>query len=240
MINIIPAVDIIDGKCVRLEQGDYRLKKVYNEDPLSVAKRLEDHGISRLHVVDLDGARNRRVINWNTLERIVTKTSLIVDFGGGIKSDGDLRVVFECGAKMAVIGSIAVSDPDLLQSWLFAYGPKKIILAADARDGKIAVSGWTSITPIGLFDFLKQYKEMGIIQVLCTDISRDGMLEGSSVELYKEMVSHFSGMQIIASGGISTVDEIHTLNESGVAGAIIGKALYEGKITLEELKVFLT
>ena len=239
MISIIPAIDLIDGKCVRLEQGDYRLKKVYEEDPLAVALRFQDHGIRRLHVVDLDGARSRRVVNWNTLERIVSKTDLIVDFGGGIKSDSDLRVVFDSGATMAVIGSIAVSDPDLFQSWLFAYGPKKIILAADARDGKIAVSGWTDTTAINQFDFLKEYKAMGVIQVLCTDISKDGMLDGSSVELYKEMVRQFSGLQIIASGGISSVAEIHTLNESGVAGAIIGKALYEGKIRLEELGEFL-
>jgi phosphoribosylformimino-5-aminoimidazole carboxamide ribotide isomerase len=239
MISIIPAIDLIDGRCVRLEQGDYRLKKVYEEDPITVARRFQDHGIRRLHVVDLDGARLRRVVNWNTLERIASKTDLIVDFGGGIKSDSDLKVVFDSGAAMAVIGSIAVSDPDLFQSWLFAYGPKKIILGADAREGKIAVSGWTDITAINQLDFLKEYKAMGVIQVLCTDISKDGMLDGSSVELYKGMVRQFSGLQIIASGGISSVAEIRTLNESGVAGAIIGKALYEGKIRLEELGEFL-
>ena len=239
MITIIPAIDIMDGKCVRLEQGDYRLKKVYEEDPLTVAKRFEDFGIRRLHVVDLDGAVAKQIVNWNTLERIVSRTSLIVDFGGGIKSDQDLKVVLDSGAAMAVVGSIAVSDPDLFESWLFAYGPQKIILGADARNGKIAVSGWTDTTAIDLFDFLKQYKDMGVKQVLCTDISKDGMLEGSSVDLYKEMVGKFSGMQIIASGGITSVKEIHTLNESGVAGAIIGKALYEGKIKLEELREFL-
>jgi phosphoribosylformimino-5-aminoimidazole carboxamide ribotide isomerase len=239
MISIIPAIDIIDGKCVRLEQGDYRLKKVYEEDPLDLARRFEDHGITRLHLVDLDGARTRQVVNWNTLERIVSKTHLIIDFGGGIKSDHDLQVVFDSGAAMAVIGSIAVSDPDMFQSWLFAYGSKKIILGADARDGKIAVSGWTNTTAIGLFDFLKEYKALGVVQVLCTDISRDGMLEGSSVELYQDMVHQFSNLQIIASGGISSVGEIRSLNESGIAGAVIGKALYEGKIRLEELKEFL-
>lgn len=240
MIQIIPAIDIIDGKCVRLEQGNYRLKKVYEEDPLIAARRFEDHGIRRLHVVDLDGAITKQVVNWNALERIVSRTNLIVDFGGGIKTDSDLKVVFDCGAAMAVIGSIAVSDPDLFQSWLFAYGPKKIILGADARDGKIAVSGWTNTTAIGLFDFLKEYEDMGVVQVLCTDISKDGMLGGSSLELYKEMVSQFAGMQIIASGGISSIREIHTLNETGVAGAIIGKALYEGNIRLEELGEFLS
>jgi len=239
MISIIPAIDILDGKCVRLEQGDYRLKKVYEEDPLVAARRFEDHGIKRLHVVDLDGAKARRVVNWNSLERIVSRTSLTVDFGGGIKSESDLKVVFDSGAAMAVIGSIAVSDPDLFQTWLFAYGPKKIILGADVRNKKIAVSGWTNTTAIELFDFLKQYKAMGVVQILCTDIARDGMLEGSSVELYQEIAAHFAKLQIIASGGISSLKEIHTLNESGIAGAVIGKALYEGKIKLEELKEFL-
>jgi phosphoribosylformimino-5-aminoimidazole carboxamide ribotide isomerase len=239
MITIIPAIDIMDGKCVRLEQGDYRLKKVYEEDPLTVARRFEDFGIRRLHVVDLDGAVAKHIVNWNTLERIVSRTELIVDFGGGIKSDQDLKVVFDSGAAMAVVGSIAVSDPDLLETWLFAYGPQKIILAADARNGKIAVSGWTDTTAIDLFDFIKQYQDVGIKQVLCTDITKDGMMEGSSVDLYKEMAGRFKGMQIIASGGVTSVKEIHTLDEYGIAGAIIGKALYEGKIKLEELREFL-
>jgi phosphoribosylformimino-5-aminoimidazole carboxamide ribotide isomerase len=239
MITIIPAIDIIGGKCVRLEQGDYRLKIVYEEDPLNAARRFEDHGIKRLHVVDLDGARASHIINYNTLERITAKTGLIVDFGGGIKTDDDLKVVFDCGAAMAVIGSIAVTDRDLFQDWLFAYGPEKMILGADVRNGKIAVSGWTDITEIDLFDFLKYYKVMGVNQVLCTDIVKDGMMKGSSVELYKQMVTDFSSMRIIASGGVSSVEEIHRLNEAGVSGAIIGKALYEGKIKLEELGEFL-
>jgi phosphoribosylformimino-5-aminoimidazole carboxamide ribotide isomerase len=239
MITIIPAIDIIGGKCVRLEQGDYRLKKVYEEEPLDAARRFEDHGIKRLHVVDLDGARAKHVINYNTLERITAKTGLIVDFGGGIKTECDLHVVFDCGATMAVIGSIAVTDRDLFQAWLFAYGPDKIILGADVKDGKIAVSGWTDITEIGLEDFLKYYKAMGVNQVLCTDIARDGMMKGSSVELYKQMVKDFPSMRIIASGGVSSVEELHQLNEAGIVGAIIGKALYEGKIRLEELKEFL-
>jgi phosphoribosylformimino-5-aminoimidazole carboxamide ribotide isomerase len=238
MITIIPAIDIIGGKCVRLEQGDYRLKKVYEEDPLDAARRFEDHGVKRLHVVDLDGAKASHIVNYNTLERITAKTGLIVDFGGGIKSDSDLKVVFDCGATMAVIGSIAVTDRDLFQTWLFAYGPDKIILGADVRDGNIAVSGWTDITEIGLYDFLMYYKAMGVKQVLCTDIAKDGMMKGSAVELYKSMVVDFKAMRIIASGGVSSVAEIHLLNEAGVAGAIIGKALYEGKIKLEELKEF--
>jgi phosphoribosylformimino-5-aminoimidazole carboxamide ribotide isomerase len=239
MITIIPAVDIIGGKCVRLEQGDYRLKKVYEEDPLTVAMRFEDQGIKRIHVVDLDGARTSHIVNYGTLERIASKTKLVVDFGGGIKSDSDLHIAFASGAAMAVIGSIAVTDRDLFQAWLFAYGPEKIILGADVKEGRIAVSGWTDITEIGLVDFLTYYKAFGVNQVLCTDIARDGMMNGSSVELYKRMVVDFPSMQIIASGGISSVDELHQLNDAGVTGAIIGKALYEGKIKLEELKEFL-
>jgi phosphoribosylformimino-5-aminoimidazole carboxamide ribotide isomerase len=239
MITIIPAVDIIGGKCVRLEQGDYRLRKVYAEDPLDAARRFEDQGVKRLHVVDLDGARNKHVVNYTTLERITSKTSLVVDFGGGIKTEEDLHVVFSSGAALAVIGSIAVTDRDLFQTWLFAYGPEKIILGADVSDGKIAVSGWTDVTEIGLYDFLNYYKAMGVKQVLCTDIAKDGMMQGSSVELYKQMVTDFPSMRVIASGGVSSAKEIHLLNEMGIAGAIIGKALYEGKITLEELKEFL-
>jgi phosphoribosylformimino-5-aminoimidazole carboxamide ribotide isomerase len=239
MITIIPAVDILDGKCVRLEQGDYRLKKVYDEDPVAAARRFEDHGITRLHVVDLDGARDKHIVNWNSLERIVSKTKLIVDFGGGIKTDQDLKVVFESGAAMATIGSVAVTDTDLFQSWLFAYGPEKIILGADAREGKIAVTGWTNVTEISLFDFLREYKAMGIKQVLCTDIARDGMLKGSSVDLYKELIQKFSTLRLIASGGISSIEEIHKLDESGVSGAVIGKALYEGKIGLDEITKFI-
>ena len=239
MITIIPAVDILDGKCVRLEQGDYRLKKVYDEDPVSAARRFEDHGITRLHVVDLDGARDKHIVNWNSLERIVSKTKLIVDFGGGIKTDQDLKVVFESGAAMATIGSVAVTDTDLFQSWLFAYGPEKIILGADAREGKIAVTGWTNVTEISLFDFIREYKAMGVKQVLCTDIARDGMLKGSSLDLYKELIQKFSTMRLIASGGISSIEEIHKLDESGVSGAVIGKALYEGKIELDEITKFI-
>jgi phosphoribosylformimino-5-aminoimidazole carboxamide ribotide isomerase len=239
MISIIPAIDIIGGKCVRLEQGNYDLKKVYEEDPLDAARKFEDHGIKRLHIVDLDGARSNHVINYGPLERIASKTNLIIDFGGGIKSDCDLQVVFDSGAHLAVIGSVAVTERDLFQDWLFAYGPDKIILGADIKDGHIAVSGWTEVTDIGLQDFLNFYKCMGIKYVLCTDIAKDGMMQGSSVELYRGMVKEFPAMQIIASGGISSVDEIRSLEEAGVSGAIIGKALYEGKIILEELKPWL-
>jgi phosphoribosylformimino-5-aminoimidazole carboxamide ribotide isomerase len=239
MISIIPAIDILDGKCVRLEQGDYRLKKVYEEDPVAAVKKFQDAGIRRLHVVDLDGARAKRVVNWHALERIAAKTDMIIDFGGGIKSEQDLKVVFDCGASMAVIGSVAVSDPDLFQEWLFAWGPEKIILAADVRERKIAISGWLDTTAIDLFDFLKEFRDIGVKQVLCTDISKDGMLEGSSIGLYKEILEKVPELQIIASGGVTSVDELYALDETGVAGAIIGKALYEGRITVEELKYFL-
>jgi len=239
MITIIPAIDIIDGKCVRLQQGNYNLKKVYEEDPLQAAKKFEDQGVKRLHIVDLDGAKASHVVNYNTLERITSQTSLIVDFGGGIKTDCDLKIVFDCGAKMAVIGSVAVTERDLFQDWLFAYGPDKMILGADIKGGRIAVSGWTNVTDITLIDFLQYYKCMGIKQVLCTDISKDGMMQGSAVSLYTQMVKDFPAMQIIASGGISSVEEIHQLNDAGISGAIIGKSLYEGRIKLEELKEFL-
>jgi phosphoribosylformimino-5-aminoimidazole carboxamide ribotide isomerase len=239
MITIIPAIDIIDGKCVRLEQGDYRLKKVYEADPLEVAQRFESFGIKRLHMVDLDGAKTSHVVNYNVLERIASKTNLEIDFGGGIKSDCDLKIAFDSGAAMAVIGSIAVTDRDLFQEWLFAYGPKKIILGADVKDCNIAVSGWTDVTEITLNDFLRFYKAMGVTQVLCTDIAKDGMMQGSSVGLYEQLIKDFPTMELIASGGVSSVSEIHELNQIGVSGAIIGKALYEGKIQLSELKEFI-
>jgi phosphoribosylformimino-5-aminoimidazole carboxamide ribotide isomerase len=239
MIDIIPAIDIIDGRCVRLEQGDYRLKKVYEQDPLDMARRFEDHGIKRLHLVDLDGARAKHVVNFNTLEKIASKTSQVIDFGGGIKSDKDLQIVFSAGAAMAVVGSVAVTDRDLFQSWLQKHGPGKIILGADVKEGMIAVSGWTDITELGLFDFITYYRAMGVTQVLCTDIAKDGMLQGSSMNLYEQLVADFPDIQIIASGGVSSVKELHQLNSIGMSGAIIGKALYEGRITLAELKPFL-
>jgi phosphoribosylformimino-5-aminoimidazole carboxamide ribotide isomerase len=239
MITIIPAIDIIDGKCVRLEQGEYSHKKIYEEDPLDAAKKFEDKGLKRLHIVDLDGARTSHVINFGSLERIASKTSLIIDFGGGIKSDCDLKEVFDSGAHMATIGSIAVMERDLFQDWLFAYGPDKIILGADVKEGMIAVSGWTEVTDISLGDFLNFYKCMGIKNVLCTDIAKDGMMQGSSVDLYRQMVKDYPSMKIIASGGISSVEEIRNLDEAGVSGAIIGKSLYEGKIKLDDLQQFL-
>ncbi len=239
MIQIIPAIDIIEGKCVRLIKGDYQQKKVYNEDPVEVAKTFEDHGLMRLHLVDLDGAREKHVINWKVLKKIATKTGLVIDFGGGIKTDEDIRIVFENGARMATIGSVAIKEKELFKEWLEKYGPEKIILGADVNDRKIAVSGWMESTDIELFDFLKDYLSQGIEKVLCTDISKDGMLEGASLELYREIQNTFQGIELIASGGVTTMDEIVKLDQMDVHGVIIGKAIYEGKIKLDELQRFI-
>jgi phosphoribosylformimino-5-aminoimidazole carboxamide ribotide isomerase len=239
MIQIIPAIDILEGKCVRLEQGDYRMKKVYDADPLDTAMKFQDAGITRLHMVDLDGARSEHVINWGVLERLSSRTKLSIDFGGGIKSDDDLRIVFESGAAMATIGSIAVRDKDLFKSWMFAYGPERIILGADVRDRMIAISGWQEVTDVEILPFLKEYKENGVNQVLCTDVSKDGMLMGASFDLYQMIIENFPTLRLLASGGITSVADLEKLDEIGVYGAVIGKAYYEGKITLKELARFL-
>ncbi|MBN1952270.1 MAG: 1-(5-phosphoribosyl)-5-[(5-phosphoribosylamino)methylideneamino]imidazole-4-carboxamide isomerase [Bacteroidales bacterium] len=238
MLTIIPAIDLIEGKCVRLSRGDYKQKKVYNNEPLDVAKQFEDHGLKRLHLVDLDGAKAKHVVNWKVLEKIALKTSLTIDFGGGIKSDEDLNVVFNSGAKMATIGSVAVKDRDLFFTWLEKFGAEKLILGADVNERKIAVSGWLEVTEIDVTDFLSDYLERGVTQVLCTDISKDGMLEGTSMELYKELSEKFADMELIASGGVTTMEEVKKLNEMGIYGAIIGKAIYEGRISLNELQGF--
>lgn len=236
MLTIIPAIDIIDGKCVRLSKGDYDQKKVYNENPLEIAKIYEDHGIKRLHLVDLDGAKAKHVVNWKVLDRIAGNTSLEIDFGGGIKSDDDLKIVFDNGASLVTIGSIAVKEPELFFKWTEQIGAEKIILGADVSDRKIAVSGWLEVTDIKLEDFLEDYLSKGIKQVLCTDISKDGMLQGTSIELYQELMEKFADIYLIASGGITTIDELHRLSEIKVPAAIIGKAIYEGKIKVEELE----
>lgn len=238
MIRIVPAIDLIDGKCVRLTQGDYARKKVYNEDPLEVAKMFEDHGIEYLHLVDLDGARQKHVVNYKVLEKISSRTGLFVDFGGGIKTDEDLELVFKCGAKQATIGSVAITDPPLFESWIRKFGSEKIILGADAKDGKIAVAGWMDVTDKDIFDFFAEYQLKQIKYVLCTDISRDGMLQGTALDLYDKLNQRFPELNIIASGGVTTIDEIDKLNEMGIFAAIIGKAIYEGKITLKELEKF--
>lgn len=236
MIELIPAIDIIDGKCVRLSQGDYDSKKVYNENPVEVAKEMEAHGIRRLHVVDLDGAASHHVVNYNVLNRITSQTSLIVDFGGGVKSDEDLKIAFENGAQMVTGGSIAVKNPELFCHWLEVYGSGKIILGADVKDRKIAVNGWKDESACELFPFLKEYVENGIQKVICTDISCDGMLQGPSIELYKAMLEEHPDLYLIASGGVSSMEDIRALEAAGVPAVIFGKALYEGRITLKEIE----
>lgn len=239
MIELIPAIDIIDGKCVRLSQGDYDSKKIYNENPVEVAKELEANGIRRLHVVDLDGAASHHVVNYRTLEQIATRTSLIIDFGGGVKSDEDLILAFENGAQMVTGGSIAVKNPDLFTRWLNQYGSEKIILGADVKDKKVAVNGWKDETETELMPFLQEYVHKGIQKVICTDISCDGMLQGPSLELYQEILSQQPDLFLIASGGVSSMDDIRALHDAGVPSVIFGKALYEGRITLKELYDFM-
>ena len=239
MIEIIPAIDIIDGKCVRLSQGDYDSKKVYNENPVEVAKEFEANGVRRLHVVDLDGAASHHVVNYRVLEQIAVRTSLVIDFGGGVKSDEDLKIAFESGAQMVTGGSIAVKDPELFCHWLEIYGSEKIILGADVKEHKIAVNGWKDESACELFPFLENYIDKGIRKVICTDISCDGLLSGPSIDLYKEMLAKFPDLYLMASGGVSKMDDIVALDEAGVPGVIFGKALYEGYITLQDLRIFL-
>lgn len=239
MIELIPAIDIIDGKCVRLSKGDYNSRKVYNESPVEVALELEANGIRRVHVVDLDGAAAHHIINYRVLEQISNRTSLIIDFGGGIRTDEDLIIAFENGAEMVTGGSIAVKQPEVFLKWLKQYGCEKMILGADVKDKKIAVNGWMDNTEIELISFLDEYLHKGIKKVICTDIERDGMLQGPSTELYKEMLDCLPDLYLIASGGISCIKDIMDLQEANIPAVIFGKALYEGKITLKELYPYL-
>ena len=239
MIELIPAIDIIEGKCVRLSQGDYASRKVYDEHPIEVARKLEDGGIRRLHVVDLDGAASQHIVNYKVLEEIATRTSLIIDFGGGLKTDEDLRIAFESGAQMVTGGSIAVKHPEVFSRWITVYGPGRIILGADAKDKRIAVSGWREDSELDLFEFVDGYRRQGVTQVICTDIRRDGMLQGPAVDLYQEMLARDPELHLIASGGVSGMDDIYRLQEAGVPGVIFGKALYEGRITLDQLRPLL-
>ena len=239
MIELIPAIDIIDGKCVRLSQGDYDTKKIYNENPLEVAKEFEANGIQRLHVVDLDGAKSSHVVNYKALDAIAGHTSLTIDFGGGIKTDEDLVIAFENGAHMVTLGSVAVKKPELFKKWLHQYGAEKIILGADVKDNRISVSGWLEEGPQELMPFLTDYTQEGVSKVLCTDISRDGMLQGPSIELYKLVMQRFPTMHLIASGGVCGVDDIFRLDEAGIPAVVFGKALYEGRITMKDLKRFM-
>lgn len=233
-MRIIPAIDIIDGKCVRLSQGDYDTKKIYNENPLEVAKEFEDYGIEYLHLVDLDGAKSKQIINYKTLELIASKTNLKVDFGGGIKANDDIRIAFECGANQITGGSIAVQNPILFQEWISQYGSDKIILGADAKDRKIATHGWLETSELDVIDFIQEYKTKGIEYVICTDIAKDGMLQGTSNELYTEILVA-SDVKLIASGGVSSIDDLIKVKELGCEGAILGKAIYEGRIDLKVL-----
>ncbi|SKB31675.1 1-(5-phosphoribosyl)-5-[(5-phosphoribosylamino)methylideneamino] imidazole-4-carboxamide isomerase [Salegentibacter holothuriorum] len=242
-MRIIPAIDIIEGKCVRLSKGDYNTKKIYNENPLEVAKNFEAHGIQYLHLVDLDGAKSKNIVNHKILEEIVSKTTLKVDFGGGLKTDKDLQIAFECGAHQITGGSIAVKAPEIFKSWIQKFGSEKIILGADANNEKIAVSGWQEESNKELIPFIQEYQEEGINYVICTDISKDGMLEGPSFELYRRILEETSSddkkLKLIASGGISTFSELPELAELGCEGTIIGKAIYEGRIQMRELEKFI-
>lgn len=237
-MQIIPAIDIIDGKCVRLTRGDYAQKKVYNENPLEVAKQFEDTGIKRLHLVDLDGAKAGRIINWKVLENIAAKTDLLIDFGGGIKAEKDIEIIFNSGGAIVTIGSIAVKEPEIFYQWLRKYGGDKILLGADVKDEKISIHGWTEQTEINLFDFLKQNIEKGLQQAFCTDISKDGLLQGPAIDLYKKIIGRFPQLFFIASGGVSSMQDLEQLKETGCKGVIIGKALYERKIKIPDLKLF--
>ena len=239
MIEIIPAIDIIDGKCVRLSQGDYDQKKVYHEEPLEIAKMFENAGVRRLHLVDLDGAKAQHIVNYKVLQKIATKTSLTIDFGGGLKSDDDLRIAFECGASMITGGSIAVKNPEVFAAWIEKFGSEKIILGADVKNEKIAVSGWLETTNIDLFPFIRSFTRKGIDKVICTDISKDGMLQGVAIELYRKILGEFPDLYLIASGGVSSVADIEALEESGVPAVILGKAIYESRIKMCELGKFL-
>lgn len=236
-MEIIPAIDIIDGKCVRLTQGDYAQKKIYNEFPLEVAMEFEDAGLKRLHLVDLDGAKAGKVKNWKVLEMVASKTGLVVDFGGGIKTAQDVDIVFESGAALATVGSIAVKDGPLFVSWLEEYGASRFFLGADVKNEKITVGGWLETTDRWVYDFIEEYTGKGITQLFCTDVSKDGLLQGPALELYSAIVEKFPELHFIASGGVSGMDDVHRLREIGCSGVIIGKALYEGRITLKELTV---
>ena len=238
MIQIIPAIDIIDGKCVRLTQGDFSQKTEYSNNPAEVAKAIENTGVRKLHVVDLDGAKQKKIINHKTLEAIVKATSLDVDFGGGLQSNEDVQIAFDCGAKQITGGSIAIKNRPLFEEWIAKFGAEKIILGADVRNEMVAVSGWQEVSNVSVFDFIKSYLEIGLQYIFCTDVAKDGLLQGPSFDLYQKIRDQFPEAKLIASGGVTTVADVDKLNEMGVYGAIIGKAYYEGKIKLEDLKSY--
>lgn len=237
-MQIIPAIDIIEGKCVRLTEGDYAQKKIYNENPLEVAKAFEGIGLMRLHLVDLDGAKAGEVVNWKVLEKIANNTELKIDFGGGIKSEATLKTVLDTGATYATIGSLAVKNELLFQEWIARFGANTFMLGADVFEEKIAIGGWMEKTEISVFDFMKSYIDKGVKQIFCTDIKKDGKLQGPSIELYQKIIEKFPALHLIASGGVSSLDDLIELEEIGCAAAIVGKAIYENKITISELASF--
>lgn len=237
-MDIIPAIDIIDGKCVRLTQGDYSQQTIYNEDPLEVALQFQDAGLTRLHLVDLDGAKAGAVKNWKVLEKIAGKTALQIDFSGGISSANDVTICFNSGATWAAIGSVAVKDEQLLSGWLMTFGAEKFILGADVKNEKIVVRGWTETTPVSLFDLIENYKTKGVRWFFCTDVSKDGLLEGPATTLYKKLLNEHPSIDLIASGGVRSIDDIEELRQAGCKGVIIGKALYENRIALNDLNRF--
>ena len=239
MIDIIPAIDLMDGKCVRLSQGDYESRKTYSNNPLEMAKAFEDNGVRRLHLVDLDGAKSNHIVNHKTLENIAAHTSLTIDFGGGIKTTADLEVAFGCGAAMVTVGSVAATRPEMFVSWLQRFGAERIILGADVKNGRIAINGWLEDSQLELFPYLENYHRKGVCQVLCTDISRDGMLQGPSVTLYRDMMIRMPGLYLIASGGVGSIDDLHQLEQAGIPAVVVGKAIYEGRITLDDINRFI-
>jgi len=235
-MQIVPAIDIIDGKCVRLEQGDYNKVSLYHKAPLEVAKKFQDAGLKRLHLVDLDGAKAGAVKNWKVLETIAGKTSLIIDFGGGIKTGKDVEIIFNSGAALATVGSVAVKSEEEFVKWLLKFGAEKFLLGADVKNEKITISGWQEETKIWIYDFIQKHVDHGVRQVFCTDVSKDGKLEGPATDLYKNIITKFPELFFMASGGVSSVDDLKRLEEIGCKGAIVGKAIYEGRITLDELR----
>jgi phosphoribosylformimino-5-aminoimidazole carboxamide ribotide isomerase len=238
MMELIPAIDLIDGKCVRLTEGDYSRKIVYNDDPLEVGLRFQDSGIRRLHLVDLDGAKAGKIVNWKVLETLASKTDLQIDFGGGVKTEEDVHRILGAGARWVTVGSLAARNPEILESWMRKHGADIFFLGADVRDKKIATGGWLETTDIDVFSFIGSYVNKGLTHIFCTDISKDGRLEGPAVELYQEIIAAHPSIQLVASGGVSNIDDLHALAAAGCHGAIIGKAIYEGRITLEQLKTF--
>ncbi len=235
-MQVIPAIDIIDGKCVRLEQGNYDKVTLYHKEPLEIAKKFEDAGLKCLHLVDLDGAKDGAVKNWKVLEEIAGKTSLIIDFGGGIKTEKDVEIVFNSGATFVAVGSIAVKNEDEFMKWLLKFGADKFLLGADVKNERITVSGWQETTEVWIYDFIRKYMDHGVKKIFCTDVSKDGKLEGPAIDLYKNITSKFPELFFIASGGVSSVNDLEELRDIGCKGAIVGKAIYEKRITLSELK----